>query len=200
MRGPAGKSSPENPTSVSNPLSQDSVSLTETPPPNTSAPNTSAPNTSAIVPPNTCATHSARPEAASSFARFPRSDCKRRSSRSALFASRIRLDACALHLRAISNSRYRSCASRRQSCPQASATTACAAIRPSNAVSGNNETTAASAARSRSARSAGLSVPGGGKPRCNVRIISCSASCGSRFAQSGRGSVSDAGNEFITLE
>ena len=195
MRGPAGKSSPENPTPVSNPLSQDSVSPTETPPPNTSAPNTSA-----IVSPNTCATHSARPEAASSFARFPRSDCKRRSSRSALFASRIRLDACALHLRAISNSRYRSCANRRQSSPHASATTACAAIRPSKAVSGNNETTAASAARSRSARSAGSSVPGGGKPRCKVRIISCSASCGSRFAQSGRGSVSDAGNEFITLE
>ena len=195
MRGPAGKSSPENPTPVSNPLSQDSVSPTETPPPNTSAPNTSA-----IVSPNTCATHSARPEAASSFARFPRSNCKRRNSRSALFASRIRLDACALHLRAISNSRYRSCANRRQSSPHASATTACAANRPSKAVSGNNETTAASAARSRSARSAGSSVPGGGKPRCKVRIISCSASCGSRFAQSGRGSVSDAGNEFITLE
>jgi hypothetical protein len=103
-------------------------------------------------------------------------------------ASRIRLADCALHLRAVSVSRHRDRASPMQSADQLSASTYCAASRPSAAVIGCNETTPAIAAWYCCASSSGLS-PVGGNEFCKTRRISRNAACGKTSAQSGFRSI-----------
>ena len=149
-----------------------------------------SPSAARIIPNARHSSHSARFSASAS--RLRRAVCSCRNSRSADFASRIRLTACASHFRICPVSARRSAARSWQSRAQASADANCAASRPSATVTGNSEATAAMAAWSRRSNSAGSSVNGGGNRPRNIQRISWNAARGSNCERSGEVSANGA--------